>query len=347
MATTARPSTIRDVAKRAGVSTATVSRALRGGAGVDPTTRARVEKAAGELRYRPSGVARSLKLGATQTIGLIVTDIENPFFPLLVRSVEDTARDRGYSVILADGRRDAAREIQSLELLARREVDGLLVASAVVTERHLDWIADRPCPLVVLNSASPAQGVPAVMSDNDAGGRQVAEHLSALGHRRFAYLGAPPSMNPAVEERLVGLRAVLDERDGSIEALGGDGGVEAAEEAAREAMTRWPDTTALVCYNDLTAVGALRGLRALGLRVPTDVSVVGFDDIELAPFVDPPLTTVRQSTDEMGRWAVSKLIEVVEAGTGSADAADGDQDARTERMPVRLVVRASTAAAAD
>lgn len=345
MVETARPSTIRDVAKLAGVSTATVSRALRGGAGVDPATRKRVEVAARSLRYRPSGVARSLKLRSTQTIGLIVTDIENPYFPLIVRAIEDAAQSRDYSVILADGRRDVMREIRSLELLAGRDVDGLLIASAAITEHHHSWIDDRPCPVVVINSGSFAADVPAVLSDNVEGGRLATEHLLGLGHRRLAYISDSTTGNVAVRERLDGVRSAIEGSEAVVRVVAGDGHVEGAVLAGREALERWSETTALVCYNDLTAVGAMRAIRSAGLRVPRDVSVVGFDDIELAPYVEPPLTTVRQQTDEIGRWAVDTLIDAIAAGFEPSErhAADAHERAvEPVRIPVELVVRDST-----
>ncbi len=345
-ASASRSATIRDVATRAGVSTATVSRALRGGVGVEPATRQRVEAAARELRYRPSGVARSLKLRATQTIGLSVTDIENPFFPQVVRAVEDAARLRDYSVILADGRRDAEREIQSLEVLAGRQVDGMVIASTAITERHRTWIEERPCPVVIVNSIAVAAGVPAVLSDNAGGARMVVEHLLELGHRHIVYIGVPSSINVAVEERLTGIRAVIREHHGAIAVVEGDGSVEGGASAAQCALAERPGTTALVCYNDLTAVGAMRGLRAAGLHVPQDVSVAGFDDIKLAPYVDPPLTTVRQATEEIGRWAVETLLDLIsgenEADQGARSATAGNIGLAT-RIPVELVVRESTA----
>ncbi len=236
-----RSATIRDVAARAGVSTATVSRALRGGVGVEPSTRARVEEAARELRYRPSGVARSLKLRSTRTLGLIVTDIENPYFPQIIRAVEDAARMRGYSVVLADGRRDEEREIQSLELLAERQVDGLLLASAALTERHRSWIDERPCPVVIMNSGSAFGSVPAVLSDNAAGGRLAAEHLLELGPSAADVSSPRPPANLAVDERLEGVREALARPGSPVEDLDiveGDGGVEGGETAALEAMER-------------------------------------------------------------------------------------------------------------
>jgi DNA-binding LacI/PurR family transcriptional regulator len=343
-----KPATIREVAARAGVSTATVSRALRGGVGVEPATRVRVEEAARELRYRPSGVARSLKLRQTRTLGLIVTDIENPYFPQIIRAVEDAARLHGYSVVLADGRGDPGREIQSLELLAERQVDGLLIASSALTERHRSWMDERPCPVVVMNSASSIDAVPAVVSDNLAGGRLAAEHLLGLGHRRLAFIATPASSNLAVDERLEGAGEAMVAaglEPSALLVVNGDGGVEGGERAAREALAERPETTALICYNDLTAVGAMRGARALGRTVPDQLSIVGFDDIELAPYVDPPLTTVRQDTDAMGDWAVSTLLGLI-----AEHAVEGQRTLAQlplQRIPVVLVERGSTAPVAE
>lgn len=341
-----RPATIRDVAARAGVSTATVSRSLRGGASVDPATRSRVETAARELSYRPSGVARSLKLRATRTIGLIVTDIENPYFPQVVSAVEDAARERGYSVLLADGRRDPERELESLDLLGEREVDGLIIASSGLTNRHRDRIREVPCPVVIMNSESTVAAVPAVLSDNISGGRLAAEHVISLGHRHIAYVAVRHAANSAVLERLQGVHAALGGPlagdVGPLRLVEGDGTVAGGDAAARRVRTIAPEVTALLCYNDLTAVGVMRGLRALGLGVPADVSVVGFDDIEIAPLVEPSLTTVRQSTDEMGRWAVASLFERIDHGREAAAGSIEGEPGENRRLPVMLVERDST-----
>lgn len=340
-----RAATIREVAALAGVSTATVSRSLRGGVGVDPLTRARVEAAVRELRYRPSGVARSLKLGATRTIGLIVTDIENPYFPQLVSGVEDAARERGYSVLLADGRRDPERELESLDLLGEREVDGLIIASSAVTMRHQQRIREVPCPVVIINSESTVPAVPAVVSDNAMGGWLAADHLAALGHRRFVFLGDPNDGDSAVQARIDGARSALERRGlHGAQDLGivrADGTVAGGVAAAAGVLALSPMPTAVLCRNDLTAIGVVRGLKASGYRVPRDVSVVGFDDIEFASYVDPALTTVRQSTDEMARWAVASLFERIDHGrepdAGQPEGAPGEN----HRVPVHLVERES------
>lgn len=347
MARPGKAATIREVAALAGVSTATVSRTLRNSANVGPSTRARVEEAAAALRYRPSGVARSLKLRSTRTIGLIVTDIENPYFPQIVRAVEDAARDRGHSVLLADGRRDPERELESLDLLAEREVDGLIVASSTLSARHQDRIRELPCPVVIVNSESTVAAVPAFVSDNVVGGRIAAEHLFDLGHRQVVYITAPREGNRAAADRFDGAGARLHELGARapLQAVLAEAGVAGGLQAAQRVMGEHPGTTALICYNDLTAIGATRGLRAIGHEVPQDVSVMGFDDIELAAFVDPALTTVRQATDEMGREAVASLFARIEAGRAADAGTVHGVIGETRRLSVELVIRDSTATA--
>jgi LacI family transcriptional regulator len=329
--------TIADVAAKAGVSTATVSRVLAGVGRARAETRARVLEAARELDYRPSEVARSLKRRSTQTLGLIITDIENPFFPQLVRSVEDAARAAGYSVLLCNAAEDPEREASYLDLLVERRVDGLVIAASSLGARHGDWLTAPPIPVVLVNTAAPEADVPAIMSDNEGGGRMVAEHLLGLGHRRFGYL-MPPPRNVDAPDRLAGVRRALREAGLGPDALQvarGEALVWGGEVAADDLLDRAPETTAFIGYNDLMAIGALRALRRRGRRVPADASVAGFDDVAMAAYVDPPLTTIGQRTEEMGRWAVGRLIG--DNGTGPI----------TVRLPVHLEVRESTGSAPD
>ena len=325
--------TIADVAARAGVSTATVSRVLAGVGQARPETRARVLDAARVLDYRPSEVARSLKRRSTQTLGLIITDIENPYFPQLVRSVEDAARASGYSVLLCNAADDPEREASYLALLVDRRVDGLVIAASSLGVRHGEWLAAPPIPVVLVNTAAPDVGLPTITSDNELGGRMAADHLLGLGHRRFGYL-MPPPRNVDAPVRVAGVRAALASANLPVDALTeatGDATVRGGETAAHELIDRAPDTTAIIAYNDLMAIGALRALAGRGRRVPDDVSVVGFDDVALAAYVGPPLTTIAQRTDEMGRWAVAQL-------TG-----DGNGAGPTSiRLPVDLQVRESS-----
>jgi LacI family transcriptional regulator len=327
--------TIADVAAKAGVSTATVSRVLAGVGRARPETQARVLEAAQALDYRPSEVARSLKRRSTQTLGLIITDIENPYFPQLVRSVEDAARAAGYSVLLCNAADDPDREASYLDLLVDRRVDGLVIAASSLGVRQGDWLTAPPIPVVLVNTAAPDVGLPAIMSDNEGGGRLVAQHLIDLGHRRFGYL-MPPPRNVDAPDRIAGVRAALAAAGCPPEALtitDGEALVGGGEQAALDLLDRAPDTTAIVAYNDLMAIGALRALRRRGRRVPADVSVVGFDDVAVAAYVDPALTTISQRTDEMGRWAVARLTG--EDGTGSS----------WVKLPVDLQVRDSTGTA--
>jgi LacI family transcriptional regulator len=322
--------TIADVARHAGVSTATVSRVLAGLGGAAPATSERVLDAARRLGYRPSGVARSLKLRTTRTFGLIVTDIENPFFPQLVRAVEDAANAAGYAVLLCNAVDDPSRELAYLELLADRRVDGVVIAAASLGRRQQAWLAEAPVPVVLVNGSVPGTRIPSIESDNAGGGRLATEHLLALGHRRLAALTAPRNADAAA--RLAGVRDAVSGPAAELAVGEGDPTVAGGEAATDQVLAAQPGTTGIVAYNDLMAIGAMRVVRASGRRVPDDVSVVGFDDIGLASLVEPPLTTVAQSTVEMGRWAIERLTAAVR----------GESAGSPGPLPVRLVVRGST-----
>jgi len=345
--------TIGDVAERANVSTATVSRVLAGIGRARPETEARVLAAARDLDYRPSGVARSLKRRTTETLGLIVTDIENPYFPELVRAVEDAARAEGYAILLCNAADDPEREAGYLELLVERRVDGLIIAASSLGERHVEWLAAAPLPIVLINTSAADVDLPSIHSDNRAGTRLAAQHLLDLGHRRFGYL-MPPPRNVDGPVRLAGVRDALAEAridPGSVQTATGTPLVGGGEAAMLDLLDRAPDVTAVLAYNDLMAIGALRAVRRRGGSVPDDVSIVGFDDVALAAYVDPPLTTLGQSTAEMGYWAVARLTERLRPAPGdhtpthhSADHGGRRRSATAPvvMLPVRLEVRAST-----
>jgi LacI family transcriptional regulator len=347
--------TIADVADRANVSTATVSRVLAGQGRARPETRERVFTAARELGYRPSGVARSLRQRATRTLGLIVTDIENPFFPQLVRAVEDAARDQGYAILLCNAADDPERESGYLDLLVDRWVDGVVIAASSLGGRHREWLADAPLPIVLVNSVDQEIDLPSIASDNRAGGALAAGHLTGLGHRRFGLIAAP-ARNVDAADRLAGARDALRAAgidDAAVQVATGEAGVAGGERAAAEILDRDPTVTALTAYNDLMAIGAMRAIRAAGLRIPADVSVVGFDDVDLAAYVDPPLTTISQSTAEMGHWAVDRLTRELanrqaargaggEVGAEAGVGPEAEQGVDHVMLPVRLVIRGSS-----
>jgi 5-deoxy-glucuronate isomerase len=333
--------TIRDVARRAGVSTATVSRILSGASTSRPATVAAVRAAAEVLDYRPSSIARSLKTRMARTLGLIVTDVHDPFFPELVAAVEDAAWAHGLRIILCNGARDPRREADYLALLQDGRVDGLIVAAGHVTDAYAAELARSAVPVVIVNSERADLGVPTIGSDNRGGGRLAAEHLLGLGHTRVGVVTGPPGRADSADRAQGALdamaRAGLD--PGEVPIVLGTGAPGSGGESVEELLVQRPDLTGLVCYNDVTAIGVIRALRAAGRRVPEQVSVVGFDDIDAAAWVEPPLTTVVQQKAEMGRWAVRRLVESI---TG-----DGRRTGGTERvvLPVSLRVRGSTAAA--
>ena len=340
--------TIADVARLAGVSTATVSRVLAGKGRAGPATRERITAAAAALGYRPSGIAQSLRQGATNTLGLIVTDIGNPFFPQLVRSVEDAARAAGYVILLCNADDDPGREAAYLDVLLDRRVDGVIIASSNLLARHRDWLATASVPVVLVNTTDTTLGRATIGSDGRAGGRIAARHLVELGHRSVGLLAPPPQHadGPArIEGAMVELRGAAAV---PFVVTCPDAGVAGGERGAADLLARSPGLTGLIAYNDLMALGAIRAVRATGRRVPAEVSVIGFDDIELAGYVDPPLTTIAQATSTMGRWAVECLAQDL-ARRRTADSrpasSAGDPPFPHVVLPVRLVARASTGAA--
>ena len=313
--------TIADVAARSGVSTATVSRVLSGAAPASQGTRERVLSAVRDLDYRPSGVARALKRAETRTIGLLITDIGNPFFPQIVRAVEDEAHARGLGVVLCNASDDPTRELAYLELLLERRVDGLIVASARTTRRLASLLSRVPMPVVLVNAATRGSSLPGITTAHRRGARLAAEHLLQLGHRRIAHISAPFRHAAAARLRMAGVTDALVAAGleaSTLLVVDGDEHVDGGARAMEVLLAERDAPTGVVCYNDLTAVGALRGARAAGLRVPEDLSIVGFDDIEIASWTDPPLTTVRQPTEAMGRWAVERLTEAL-GGNAVAD----------------------------
>jgi DNA-binding LacI/PurR family transcriptional regulator len=314
-----------------------VSRVLAGIGHPRADTVAAVMTAVEALDYRPSIVARSLRMKRTRTLGLIVTDIQNLFFPDLVQGADQEARARGYSILLGSAAYDERRAMHYLDLMVDRRVDGIVIASSQVSDASGGWLASAPVPVVVANAEPGSLPVTVITSDNRSGARTAVEHLLELGHRRIAYVRGSETYT-ADEPRLEGFREAV-RRAGLVTSdtpeLQGDGRFEGGERAARTLFADHARVTALACYNDITAIGALRALRDLGRRVPEDVSVIGIDDIAPASWVVPALTTVAQQRAEMGRLATERLIAAIE---GTEDPAA----APTVRLPMTLTVREST-----
>jgi LacI family transcriptional regulator len=334
----AAPATIRDVAQRAGVSTATVSRVLAGIGNPKPDTSSAVLRAVEELDYRPSGVARSLRMKRTQTLGLIVTDIQNPFFPELVQAADLAARSLGYSIILGSAAYDSHRAMHYLDLMVDRRVDGLIIATSQLSDESTRWVAHSPVPVVVVNALPSTDiEVPVIASDNVQGARVAAEHLVSLGHRRVAFVRGSETYTQDTP-RADAFRAACiagGMADADVIEVRGNGVFEGGERAAIEIIERGHDVTAVACYNDITAIGVLRGLRSAGTRVPADISVIGFDDIDAASWTVPALTTVAQQKSEMGRLAVERVVAAL-------DDPERPIGAESHLLPMILRVREST-----
>jgi LacI family transcriptional regulator len=326
------PVTIKDVARAAGVSPSTVSRALTTPDLVQPETRARVERAAGELGYQPNRAARGLITGRTGNIGLIVPDLTNPFFPGVVKGVQSRARESDFSVFLADTDEDPAAEAGLVRALSK-QVDGILLCSPRMTDEDLRSVAAE-APMVMLNRR--VGRIPSITIDNNDGIRQAVAHLAALGHRRIAYV-AGPRMSWSNRERARLLRTATAAAGIELVELGNvapqfAGGVAAAD------LVLAAGVSAVVAYNDLVAFGLLNWFATRGVKVPEAISVMGFDDIVLSQMVSPSLTTVAQPQEQIGRAGVDLLLQLLE---------DPDRAAVPRReLSSQLMVRHSTGPAA-
>lgn len=313
--------TIREVALAAGVSVATVSRALNMPGQVTPALRARVSAAAERLGYLAHGAARALASRRSGAIGAIVPTLDNPVFAACIDALQQRLDGHGYALLLASAGYDAAREARELRALLERGVDGVMLVGAdhpPAVWRLLGPESGRGVPAIVTwTSGDPAAPVPCIGFDNRAAARRIAVHLLALGHRRIAMIAGPTCGNDRAAARVAGVREALAaaglclappylaERPYTVS----DG------RAALVALMALPEPpTAVVCGNDHLAFGALAGARALGLRIPQDLSVTGFDDLDFAAYADPALTTVRVPAAEMGRQAADHLVAAA-AGT--------------------------------
>jgi LacI family transcriptional regulator len=327
---TVRP-TIRDVAAMAGVTDMTVSRVVNRSGPVSEAVRERVEKAIDELGYVPSRIARGLRSRRTRTLALIVSDITNPFFTTLARGVEDAASDREHLVMLCNTDESEDEEIRYLEMLTGQNVDGVLLVPAKGAERARALATRRQLPLVLLERRVPGSEHSTVHCDTHSGARRMMEYLLGLGHREFAILASPIGVTTA-DDRIEGAMEALEGTDGHAAVIYERLTRETAARGIERCMGMVPRPTAIFALNNLLTIGALKALRALEVRVPEDVSLVGFDDLP-APLLEQPfLTVVSQPAYEMGRAGVQVLINEILDPTL----------ARTEVvLPSELLIRAS------
>jgi LacI family transcriptional regulator len=342
--------TIRDIAKDSGFSVSTVSIVLNNAPlsrFIAPDTRQRIEKTARRLGYRPNQLARSLRSQRNYTIGLIVFDVTDPFVTPILRGIETTLFQSSYVSLLADAHNDRERFERYLEMLLERQVEGLIVLAnwLVVDINILDHLGQRSVPTVVIGRNLDMQSVGSVTVDNQAGASMALQHLHSLGHRKIAFIRGPSALN-ASRERWQGIRSfaksaglVLDENL-SVElphSFDPNLGFEAGRKLTNELLSRKRQFTAIMAFDDVTALGALRALAEAGVQVPERCSVVGFDDVAPATLVVPALTTIRQPMETMGVTAVRQLNENI-----SAVLEKRAFEPPHRRLPPELVVRQST-----
>jgi len=332
--------TIKDIAKAAGVSHTTVSRALHEHPAISAGTITRIKQLADELGYVPSAAARGLKTKRSHVLGVIVRRIVDPFFAEVLHGIEDVLQAAGYSLFLAVSHRDSARERQIMQAMGERRVEGVIISSTQISPEQLRQLDHFGVPFVLINNqALDTPDVYSVYHDDKYGSSQLLQHLLDLGHRRIAYLGNARGGRTNVE-RLQGYKAALGQGGVDIRpdylSDGPNGLPEGGAQAVQKLLVLAERPTAIVCYNDMMAIGAIQAVQQAGLHVPGDISITGFDDIELAPYITPPLTTFHQPKYELGREAATMMLRVL----------SGNMEPSSPAVLVlrgELVVRASTA----
>jgi len=332
---------IQEVAKRAGVSNATASRALNRVPTVHPRLARKVWRAASELGYYPNTLARSLVSGRTRILGLVVSDITNPFFPEIIQSFENAAVDNNYEILLVSTQHDFERMEASVRRMFERRVDGVAVLTSGIKEQLLCQFQFRNVPLVLVDANSSMPRAVNLKVDYRNGIRQAVQHLAALRHQSVAFITGPLTLQSALT-RKVAFEDAVREIGGHLDpalVIAGDHTLEGGMRALRLLLERGLQPTAVMCSNDISAIGVIREAYDRGIRVPEDLSVIGFDDVHMAQFIVPPLTTVRISQGEMGRLAFEALILELEREEPS-------EHSREFVLSTDLVLRASTALAA-
>ncbi len=325
--------TIKDIAKAAGVSHSTVSRALADSPLIRAETRARIRRLADQMGYTPSAIGRGLRTRRTATVGLVVTSIADPFIAEVVQGIEDTALSYHYNAILCASQSEPERELTSVRTLREKRVDAIIVTSSRLGNLYLSHLRELGVPIVLINNQRGGNYTHSVLIDNRRGGELVGRYLLGLGHERIAYITGPIWAH-ASGLRLAGLRQALRTRGLSLPAewvLKGDGRVEGGVEATNELLRRELPVSAVFCYNDMTALGVLAALHRAGKRAPGDISVVGFDDVPIVAHIEPPLTTVAQPKAELGRRAMEMALALIQ----------GERDVHDVVLTPTLVERGS------
>jgi LacI family transcriptional regulator len=331
---------IRDIAAEAGVSVATVSRVLNETAKVNLQLRQRVLAAAARVGYRPNGIARSLRLQRTNSLGVVIPTITNPYFTDAVRAMQDAAGRQGYTLLVTNSDRDPAKEEAALLTLLDRRVDGVVLVSAALDPEPspaLQTFLDSGTPLVVMDRALPRLELDRVLVDTRAGAREAVLHLARQGRRRIAFIAGPPSISTAAE-KLAGYGDGLAAAGLAFDpqaVLPGDYTLESGEVQAQALLAMQPQPDGLLIANNLMTLGALRVLLRRDVAIPERLAVVGYDDVPWTEAVRPALSVVAQPTYELGRRAIERLIERTSGRLAAGPPV-------TEILPTSLIVRESS-----
>jgi len=302
--------TIRDVAAIAQVSTSTVSHVINDTRYVSPATRERVLNAMAKLNYRPNRLARSLRSSRTLTLGVLLPNSANPFFAELLLGVEAACFDLGYNIILGNANDNPERELSYLEVLLSRKVDGILLISTGAFKESVALLAAHDVPVVIVDRATNLPSVDEIFTENKQGGLIATNYLLNLGHRRIGCITGPSFLTPSAE-RVAGYYEAMSAAGVTVDArwiVIGDFQHETGYSGCQQLLRLPEPPTAIFACNDLMAVGALCAIHEAGLRVPDDISVIGYDDIPLASYTVPRLTTIAQPTRQLGRLAAERLI---------------------------------------
>jgi DNA-binding LacI/PurR family transcriptional regulator len=326
---------IRTVAQMANVSIATVSRTFNRVSTVNPRLAKRVWAAIDELDYFPNSQARALVSGRSRLLGLIISDITNPFFPELIQGFEDIAVEHGYEILIGSTNYDSRRMSLCIRRMLERRAEGVAVLTFGVERPLLEQLADRQVPLVFVDVGQERPGISLLCVDYLHGVRQGVRHLAVLGHRKIAFISGPRGLHSAISRQTAFISS-LEEcgiKSNSLWMVEGDHTMEGGIKAMHRLLQLSNPPTAVMCSNDMTAIGVLHQVYRAGLRVPEDLSVIGFDDIHIAQVTIPPLTTIQMSCLELARAAVTALRAHVEE--------DGEPQ-RNYKIGTNLVVREST-----
>ncbi len=323
---------IRDIAKLAGVSTATVSHVINSTRFVSDEVKQKVQEVIESNGYTPNAHARNLATQRNHTFGLILSDLSNPFFPELVKSIQECANQKGYEITLANTNYDAERTLASVQRMLEQRVSGVAVMTSEMDAALAERLAAREIGVVFLDVGKVGPYVSNIAVNYEKGIRAGVEHLLELGHRRIAYISGPQRLKSA-QRRLLAFTKTMRKHESEPFIFEGDFKATGGQQAVAAMLQQKQRPTAIVAANDLMAMGAMRELRKAGLRVPEDVSVVGFDDILFAELADPPLTTVALPREEIGRAAVEALLHTV---------TNDSKAGREYKITPKLIVREST-----